>query len=285
MASVAELRKKIRGIRTTRQITNAMKMIAAARYGHAQRAASDAVRFPAESRGILDRLAAAAASGAERYAPAAGRESCACVILVAGDKGLCGDFNSSALRLCRDMLAAPGVSVTRLMAIGRKACDFGRTCGLPTAAVLPYPQAFAPLSLDFAERVAHEALRGYLAGDYGRVVALSHELRGGVRRRVGASELLPLGRPPAGSAEVCVDPPDPAAALDSAVGLWLAGRIHELLRQSLAAELSARMLAMDNATRNADDLIDRVTLSMNKTRQAAITRELAELAGSEQVVG
>jgi F-type H+-transporting ATPase subunit gamma len=293
MPSLAELRKKIKGISSTRQITKAMKMVAGARFGRAGRQRNDAVYYQAElekalfaffsmagpPRGKIARLYTIA--GTEKAAVPAGKVG---MFVIAADKGLCGDFNNAILREADGFIKKNADRVKVLFAIGRKSVDHYKNSAIRRKH--EYQHFFNRFDSGLTETIGQELYKAYQEEDLSEIIVVHSHFKSMIKQQVSSLRLLPIEAiPPQGNAHrgMMSEPPDEEMVL-RLVPMYLKARLYAALRDSFAAELAARMRAMDNATRNAGDLIDSITLEMNKVRQAVITRELAEIIATNEVV-
>jgi F-type H+-transporting ATPase subunit gamma len=294
MPSLAELRKKIRGISSTRQITKAMKMVAGARFGRAGRQRSDAVYYQAELEKVLSAICSLAGpprsrmshlyilSGSEPIGEPKGKVG---LFVVSGDKGLCGDFNNAIMREADGLLKKHGERVTVLFAIGRKAVDHYKNS--PIKRKIDHMQFFNRFDFTIAETIGQELFTAYQEQNLSELIVVNSHFKSMIKQQVTTLRLLPVEIvPPQGNSyrsTIC-EPEEEEEVLAALIPLYLKAKIFAVLRDSFAAELAARMRAMDNATRNAGELIDSITLEMNKVRQAVITRELAEIIATNEVV-
>ncbi len=298
MPSLAELRKKIKGISSTRQITKAMKMVAGARFSRAARQMNDARFYEAELGKLLFDFLSLAGKPRGRLAllyhtpgasDAAAQEGKKGIVVVAADKGLCGDFNNSILREADNYCKKNGERVAVLFAIGHKAAEHYKSSAI--ARKINYQQFFNRFDFSTAETIGQEALRLYFdEGLSGYVVVHSH-FKSIIRQQLTVTRLLPVEAAdasafPRDSMFRCtmIEPAEEEAVLQALLPMYIKAKLYGILRDSFTAELAARMRAMDNATRNAGSLIDSITLEMNKVRQSVITRELSEIIATNEVV-
>ncbi len=293
MPSISELRKKIKGIKSTRQITSAMKMVAAARFARAQREMVESSVFPREFEAVVRRFLKTVELNANigRYVvKARNSEDLARrigVVIITGDKGLCGDFNTSLLREADKLIKRNPGKVVSVCSIGKKACEWSRKTSQPER--LDFPGIFSGLNFGIADKVVNEVLRVYNEKNLTELWIVSATFKSAIKREVAALQLLPLAvsgeqTEKEISREIDVEPAEPAEVLKTLIPQWLKGQLYKMIRHSYAAELAARMNAMDNATRNAGEFIETQTLEMNKVRQAVITREIAEITGTSEVM-
>lgn len=285
MASVSEFKLKIKSIRSTQQITQTLKMIAGARLAKARRHVSDARLYFERGESLVNELLActSAAGCTDLPALAVPRQSGpAGVIVICGDKGLCGGFNEAVLSAARSVQARCGHG-TELFAVGRKAGEYFRRYG------------DGPVhSVATSEAAGAAGLRGFLSAvltEYERkglreVRVVYSEIKTVMHQEVRDVRLVPVE---AGYADRPAAPDrifDPCAGdiLRRVVPEYVLWKLRLAVVESCAAEQAARMNAMDSASRNAAELIEHFTLSMNTLRQSLITRELAEIVGTSEAL-
>ena len=293
MASIAELRKKIKGVGSTRQITNAMKMVAGARFARAARQRTDALYYADELEKSLFVLLSIQgprtggifslfrAPGSVEQPPAERTG----LMVIAADKGLAGDFNNSILRSADDYVAKHGARVRVLVAVGRKSVEHYKKAKVPNK--IDHAHFFNRFDFSIADTIGQEVLKLYLEEQLDELVVVRSNFKSMIKQQVVVSRLLPVepGIPDDPLYRCTItEPPEEDEVLETLLPMFLNARLYGFLRDSYTAELSARMRAMDNATRNAGTLIDTITLEMNKVRQAMITREIAEIIATNEVV-
>ena len=294
MPSLAELRIKIKGITSTRQITKAMKMVAGARFARAGRQMNDARYYQEEVEKLLNGFVSLAGVPEGKFASlctvpgdreATSPKSKSGLMVVAADKGLCGDFNNGILREADQYLARNSGRIAVLFAIGRKAVEHYRDSAV--ARKVDYQQFYNRFDFSTADAIGREALRMYFEEELcGYTVVHSH-LKSRIKQQLTVTRLLPVEpSAPKDALFRCtmIEPAQEEDVLQELMPMYLKAKLYSILRDSFAAELAARLSAMDNATRNAGTLIDTITLEMNKVRQAMITRELAEIIATNEVV-
>jgi len=296
MASLIDIRRRLRSVKSTQQITKAMKMVAAARLRRAQDRLIGARPYAKLLGTVLASVSARA--GQVRHPLLARREEEKRVIIVviAGDRGLAGAFNTYVHRATSQLIAAhPQWSEVRILPIGRKAVDFWKRRKYPLTEKT-YPGIFGDLRFEQAREIASFLSGEFLSGRIDAAYVVVNEFRSILSQVVRTVPLLPLS--PEGVAEAKAQPPTkPAPGEPPAAGTqtdylyepdpetilaWLLPRylefgIFRALLESAAAEMGARMTAMDSATKNAGEIIDKLTLTYNRARQARITKELIEI--------
>ena len=266
--STKDIKNRIRSMESTRQITKAMEMVAASKLRHAQTQALNArPYFETLYTAIHDIAASGGDSDCAYFKPPTGGKTI--YVVIAGDRGLAGGYNSNILKLVLSDMADRDAVV---LPIGKKAVDFFRT---KQVSILTdsYAQA-AAVSIGDCFSVAKLLAKGFCAGDFDRVCVAYTEFVSVLSQTPHLLTLLPLSRDEQGSAtgEILYEP-SPEEVLSTIVP--------EYLGESRASEQAARRTAMDSATQNADDMIADLSLKFNQARQAAITQEITEIvAGS-----
>ena len=286
MPSLKALRKRIATVRSTQQITKAMKMVAAAKLRRAQEAAERARPYAAK----LAELVAAVAGDVDPEAPIdplLGRreERRIDLLVLSSDRGLCGGYNANLLRRAEAFVRErPGVDAA-VSVVGRKGLDHFRRRGARLLAhrlgILTTPPA------EMAAGLAAELTPRFAAAETDAVYLVYSRFRSAISQVPTISRLLPVE--PATSEGPPVDyifEPARPALLGLLLPRYVEALLTQALLESVASEHGARMTAMDNATKNASEMMGRLTLLMNRTRQAAITKELMEIvSGAEALKG
>lgn len=297
MGSLKAIRNRVRSVTNTQKITHAMKLVAAARLRRAQEAA-EASRPYAER--MQDVIATLASSVDPSYSPLFRKEETAertLIIVLSSDRGLCGGFNSTLFRRTLDFMRRNQALLgeVEVGAVGRKGRDFIRREDLTQPEDWETREALA--SIELARELTHSAVEKFIAGDYDRVYFAYNHFESALTQTPIFEQLLPLdpeafgAEQSEGEGDAALGPdyiyePSREALLDVLLPQFIDTRAYAALLESQASELGARMTAMDNATNNANDLIESLTLQMNRARQAIITTELSEItAGSEALKG
>ena len=296
MASLREIRRKIKSVKSTQQITKAMKMVAAARMRRAQSSILSARPFAVKMEDMirdlaLVEIAAAKQEGREAqlhpfFQAREGRK--VGLVLVTADKGLCGAFNGNLLRFTAGWLREHRDDEVTVFAVGRKGRDFLRRVKTLTLAS-QMAGVFPKINFAHAELLGKEIIDAYVEKGLSRVVVVYNEFKSVVVQRIVVKDLLPLPMPAADPTRVPISEqflfePDQEGLLRALLPRYLKAQLYRILLESQAAELAARMNAMDAASKNAGELIGAMTLSMNRTRQAMITKEIAELVGGAEAL-
>ncbi len=284
MPSLKVLRKRIATVRSTQKITKAMKMVAAARLRRAQEAAEAARPYAAK----LTEMFSAVAAGIEADThPLLARrdEHRLDVLVLTSDRGLCGGYNSNLLRAVAAFVRDRPQVEASISVVGRKGLDSYRRRG--TALVFQRTGILTTPAPVLAKELAAELTRRFVGEDTDAVYLIYNRFHSAISQVPTVVQLLPVA-PPAGDARP-VDylfEPTRTDLLALLLPRYIEALITQALLESAASEHGARMTAMDNATNNASDMIDRLTLSMNRARQAAITTELMEIVcGAEALKG
>jgi F-type H+-transporting ATPase subunit gamma len=282
MASLIDIRRRLRSVKSTQQITKAMKMVAAAKLRRAQERVVGARPY---AKLLSDVLASVAAHSGEVTHPllAVREEKRVVVLVVAGDRGLAGAFNTNVNRATALLLAAhPEWTEVRLLPVGKKAVEFWRRRKYPFTEKT-YSGIFAGLKYAHAKEIASFLAREFLEDRIDAAYIVVNEFRSILSQVVRTTKLLPLSpeaAPPTGGKEPRTDylyEPDAPTILAWLLPRYLEFTVFRALAESAAAELGARMTAMDSASKNAGELIDKLTLTYNRARQARITKELIEI--------
>lgn len=297
MPSLREIRRKIKSVKSTQQITKAMKMVAAARMRRAQAAILASRPFAAKMEeavrnlALLEVAADLEAGRAVRIHPYFEErpEGRAGLLLVAGDKGLCGAFNAAALRAALDWLRRHAARGPCVAVVGRKARDLvHRLRDSKPEIAAELVGVFPNIHYAHAELVGKAVVEAYMEKGCSTVDAIYNEFKSAALQKVTERRLLPIPVPAGGPApEGARDfkfEPRREELLDALLPRHLKAQIYRILLESQAAELAARMNAMDSASKNAGELIETLTLGLNRTRQTMITREIAELVGGAEAL-
>ena len=292
MASLKELRNRIASVKATQKITKAMQMVAAAKLRRAQMAAEAARPYASRMETVLANLATAL-QGREGGPPlmvGTGRDQVHLLIVCTAERGLCGAFNSSIVRLAREhinRLLADGKQV-KILCVGKKGFDQLKRLYAPMI-IETIELRVRQLGFEHAQKVADRVLALFAEGAFDVATLFFSRFNSVISQVPTAQQIIPATIP-AGtpSAEATLGgavyeyEPDEADILTELLPLNIAVQIFKALLENAASEQGARMSAMDNATRNAGDMIGRLTLNYNRTRQAMITKELIEIiSGAE----
>jgi F-type H+-transporting ATPase subunit gamma len=295
MPTLLDFRRRIRSVKNTQQITRAMKFIAAARLRRAQETAVSLRPYASGIREIL-RSAMSRIENPEQFPLLTQRpEEKILVLVTAGERGLCGAFNANVLRRAFDFLREKTGKSVEVITLAKKSRDAFRKRSWKIAA--EYVDVTSRADLGKAKEIAAEVMKIYEAGGADSVYLIYNEFKNVMMQTLRVEKLLPLehsalgehekGAPPVSSADA-VDYiyEQPAAEIfNKLVPRYVEMQIYRMIAESSAAEHAARMTAMESATSNASDVIDALTLHMNKVRQAAITREIIEVVSGAASAG
>src|SRR5436190_14861538 len=282
MPSLIDLRRRIRAVKSTQQITKAMKMIAASRLRRAQDRVVAARPFAQRMLKVLNGLVSRVDQDAHPLLriPAAGTGR-PLLIVITADRGLCGSFNSNVIKAAGQVILheAPGRDIA-LGLIGRKGRDFFRRRGFDVR--YEAVGIFQKMSFGDASDIADAAIEEFTSGNASSVYLVYNEFKSVMTQRIVVERLLPIPRLESDAAEAgpTVDylyEPAPADIFRDLLPRHVQIQVWRALLESNAAFFAAQMTAMDAATRNSADMLENLTLYMNKVRQAAITREIIEV--------
>jgi F-type H+-transporting ATPase subunit gamma len=295
MPTLLDFRRRIRSVKNTQQITRAMKFIAAARLRRAQETATSLRPYAAGIREVL-RSAMSRIENPEQFPLLTQRpEERVLVLVAAGERGLAGAFNANVLRRAFEFLREKNDKTVEVIPIAKKSRDAFIKRSWKIAA--EYVDVTTRADLAVAAKIAAEVLKIYEAHQADSVYLIYNEFKNVMAQTLRVEKLLPLE--PAALGEPLKDAPptssadavdyiyeQPAAEIfNKLVPRYVEMQIYRMLAETSAAEHAARMTAMDSATSNASDVIDALTLHMNKVRQAAITREIIEVVSGAASAG
>jgi F-type H+-transporting ATPase subunit gamma len=279
MPTLLDYRRRIRSVKSIKQVTRAMKFVSAARLRRAQEKAIEARPYAAQ---ITEMVRSAVARMEEPQHPLLARrpEQRVLLLLATGDRGLAGAFNANAVRRAVEFLRSHPDQQTEVIPIGRKGRDAARRRKWNVAA--EYTGFTAKVDFARAKEIAGKVIELYEGDHTDAVYLLFNEFKSVITQRMVFEKLLPidpaeLSKKDASSQVDYIYEQPPEQLLQGLLPRYIAARIYRMLADSSAAEHAARMTAMDSATNNAGDLIESLTLEMNKIRQAAITKEIIEV--------
>jgi len=281
MPSLKTLRKRVASVRSTQKITKAMKMIAAARLRRAQDAAERARPYSgklAETLGVV-----AAGIEPEAHPLLARREERRVDLLVlTSDRGLCGGYNHNLLRMAHRFLGSGGREAS-IAVVGRKGIEYFRRRGV---AILQQQVGMATTPVtDLTRELSAVLTKRFVDGETDAVYLAYNRFVSPMQQVPMVTPLLPISLPKSEGPPVdYIFEPDRTALLDMLLPRYVQAVMTQALLEAVASEHGARMTAMDNATTNASDMIGRLTLQMNRVRQAAITKELMEIIGGAEAL-
>jgi len=287
--SLRDIRNRIGSVKSTRQITKAMKMVAAAKLRRAQDAILKTRPYAQLLDQTLSRIAARAAAEEVVAHPllAPRVQRTAEVVVVTSDRGLAGGFNSNISRRTQRFLTENGDRFERLQlaTVGKKGRDFFRARKLEVRK--DFTGIHADLRYEKAEAIAAEYTRRYLAGEVDAVFLAYNEFKSAIAQKPVVVQLLPIETPPAAQATAGIDfkyEPSREALLADLLPRQIAMQVWRALLESAASEHGARMSAMESATKNAEEMIAALTLQYNRARQAYVTKELMEIVSGAEAL-
>ncbi|MBE3587399.1 MAG: F0F1 ATP synthase subunit gamma [Thermoanaerobacteraceae bacterium] len=282
MPSLRDLRRRIKSIKSTQQITKAMKAVSAAKMRRAQDQVLSARPYARRMKEVLGRVGTAAGGVQHPLLEVREAQKVAYVIITA-DRGLCGGFNANLIRKTAQEIKNVSGDLS-LVCVGRKGRDYFRRRGYSIAQ--QYVGLGETIKIEQAREIARYLMEQYSQGAFDAVYLVYSEFVNVLVQRPRVIKLLPV-EPPEGQEKEEGKPgrveyifePSAESVLAELLPMYVENMIFHGLLESKASEHSARMTAMDNATKNAEDMIARLTLSMNRARQAAITKEISEIVG------
>ena len=280
MANLIDIRRRIRSVKNTQQITKAMKMVAAARLRRAQDRILATRPYALEIKKVIANLAAHAAGRLKHPLLEVRPEERVLLVVVTGDKGLAGSFNANVLRRATETI--PRLRNVELLLLGSKGVAFFRR--RPLKVRKGYTTLFSNVTYAQAEEIAADLRESYAAGGYDAVHVIYNKFKSIISQELTEERLLPIPAGEGGGAETqggqtreYLFEPSAAEILEELLPRYVTFQVYRILLESQAAEHAARMTASDSATKNAGEIIDRLTLRYNRARQAAITTELIEV--------
>jgi len=284
MPSLLDLRRRVRSIRNTQQITKAMKMVAAAKLRRAQDRIISGRPYALKMLEVLNSLATRADPNLHPLLTVREPERVEMVVVTA-DKGLCGSFNANILKEASMFLERARAQELGLQVVGRKARDFFRRRRYTIHHA--HIDIFRDLGYEHASKVAKPIMERYMEGSLDAVFLIYNEFKNVLQQNVVVERLLPLEKLQFDLPEEQFDyiyEPSAKQILEELLPKHVEYQVWRALLESAAAEHAARMTAMDSATKNATELIEDLTLTMNRVRQAAITKEILEVVSGAEAL-
>jgi F-type H+-transporting ATPase subunit gamma len=278
MPSLIDIRRRVRSIRNTQQITKAMKMISAARLRKAQERALAARPYGKMLREILANVASAASQNPDAGGHpllALRPEKKILAVVVTADRGLAGGFNANLLKLAQRFVNEHKDSELTFELIGRKGRDYFRKRGVRISG--EYLDMMRSLSVAYADKIAEAIIDRFSSGEVDSVYLFVNEFKSVMAPTLLETRLLPIEVPKSQEQVDYIYEQKPEELLGTLLPRYIKLQVYSALLESVAAEHAARMTAMDAASSNASDVIDKLTLYMNRVRQASITREIIEI--------
>jgi len=285
MPSLIDIRRRVRATKSTQQITKAMKMVSSSKLRRAQERIVRSRPYAQEMLRVFNSLATRVDPTAHALLQDDPQRARTLLVVISADRGLCGSFNTNVIKSTAQYItehpASPGHEVA-LALVGRKGRDFFNRRGFD----VKYEEVglFQNVKWAHAQAIANTCVKEFLGPDVSSVYLVYNEFRSVISQRVVIERLLPIPKLELEKVEGAdyLFEPSPSELLDTLLPFHVAVQVNRALLESSAAEHAARMTAMDAATRNAKEMVDRLTLYMNKVRQAAITREIIEIVAGAQ---
>jgi F-type H+-transporting ATPase subunit gamma len=289
MANLRAIRKRVSSVKSTQQITRAMKVVSAVKLRRAQDGINAARPYARKMREVVTAVAGRAGSDAHPLLTAREGKKLA-LLVVTSDRGLCGSFNAGLSRAVYRFLNEhrDEYAEITLFVVGRKGRDFFRRREIPIRK--EYLGVLGAVSRQHAETIANDLVGGFLAEEFDEVQIAFNEFRSAISQVIRFEKMFPIALESSGKDggdEVdYLYEPSQAEILATLLPKYVQTQIFRILLESVAGEHGARMTAMDSATNNSVDMISRLTLQMNRARQATITTELTEIvSGAEALKG
>ncbi|MGX9988407.1 F0F1 ATP synthase subunit gamma [Rhizobium sp. Z1P35] len=292
MPSLKDLKNRIASVKATQKITKAMKMVAAAKLRRAQEAAEAARPYSERMGAVLANIAKAVtdADGAPALMTGTGQDQVHLLVVCTAERGLCGGFNSQIARFAREhvrRLVAEGKTV-KIFTVGKKGYDILRREYASLIIERKELREVKRIGFENADQIGKRIIDMYAAGEFDVCTLFYSEFKSVISQIPTTQQLIPAStgavqtEDAAHAGAVYEYEPDPASILEDLIPRNISVQVFRALLENVAGEMGAKMSAMDNATRNAGEMINKLTLSYNRQRQAQITKELIEIiSGAE----
>jgi F-type H+-transporting ATPase subunit gamma len=279
MPSLIDIRRRIRSVKNMQQITKAMKMVSAAKLRRAQERAIAARPYGTSLDRMLANVAAAASANEDVSQPllAVREEKSVQLVVVTSDPGLAGAFNANILRMAQKFIDDNAGKKIQIEAIGRKGRDYFRRRGVELSGV--HIGIVDKPSYDTARKIADKLIERYSKAEVDAVYICVNEFKNVMAPNLALRRILPVTVPESAPNLDYIYEEPPQELLSALLPRYVEVQLYRALLESNSAEHAARMTAMDAASSNAGDVIDTLTLNMNRVRQAKITREIIEIVG------
>lgn len=283
MASLKDLRRRIRATKSMQQIFKAMEMVAAAKLRRAQLRAQAASPYAEKISEMLSNLAGAA-SELDHPLFRARETKVTAIVVITADRGFAGTYNTNVLRAAEARVNAEAPGAVQVVAVGRKAIAYFRRRQVPMLAT--HTDLPGEASLEFAKKLTGDLTDMFISGKVDRVEVMYTHFVNALIRKVLTTTFLPIGgdTQAEGKDAGTIFEPDPETIFGELLPRYAMAKLYAAMADALASEHSARMVAMGSARKNAGELVDSLTLTRNRLRQAAITREIAELVGGAEAL-
>lgn len=276
MANLLDIRRRIRSVKNTQQITKAMKMVSTAKLRRAKERVINARPYANEIVAILNSLVMRTEQKSHPLLEERVEEKIL-VTVVTADKGLCGAFNANVIKATQAFMNENRAKALTMACIGRKGRDFFRRHGVPIA---HEHINLSDLNYDRAKGIAGQLMDAYGQRTFDAIYIIYNEFKSVIQQRLVVERLLPIRQLSESHSQHAIDyiyEQPPEQIFNSLIPRYVEVQVYRALLESTAAEHGARMTAMEAATNNATELIDALTLSMNRARQAGITKEIIEI--------
>ena len=282
MSNLRDIKRRIKSVQNMQQITKAMEMVSAAKLRRAQARLEAARPYSAKMKETLENLAAVAREVNHplfEKRPVKRRA----LVLITADKGLAGSYNSNVIRRAEAYMGTEEGERTSVITIGRKAGNYFRRRGMEP--IVHYQEVGDQVDITKAQTLSREIVQFFVTGEVDEILVLGTRFISAVSRALKLETFLPI-EPPAGKKEPVgyIFEPDAAKVFSALLPRYVANRLIMTLLEASASEHGARMVAMGSASRNATDMIESLTLERNRARQAAITKEIAEIVGGAEAL-
>jgi F-type H+-transporting ATPase subunit gamma len=289
MASLKDIKKRIGTVKNTQQITKAMKMVSAAKLRRAQDAVTAARPYADKMHDVLSSLALREDADSHPLLSERGKGK-ALVVLITGDRGLCGGFNTNIAKTAERFIRAnkDGFESYEILIAGRKGSDYlKRRAGMVITKVHDHLAGSGPVTYPIGALLGQEVIELYRSGEYDSVFLVYNAFQSAMTQVQTVTQLLPIIPKDATEGEYVAEylfEPNAREVLDQILPKHIEVQIFRSLLESAASEHGARMTAMDSASKNASEMIGKLTLQYNRARQASITKELMEIiSGAESI--
>lgn len=281
MASLKAIRKRIVSVRNTQQITKAMKMVAAAKLRRAQEAVVQSRAYAEKLGEVVAGLASETSLREHVLVRQRTPEARVMLIVLTSDRGLCGGFNTNLLRQAERFLGTPDRAAV-LGTVGRKAYDFYKRRSVE---IVEHVTVASASPIELARDIVARAVARFVNDEVDAVYLLFSRFRSAISQVPTIERLLPIEAPAASdNPREYLFEPDRDAVIESLLPRYVEVKVFQAVLESIASEHGARMTAMESASKNASDMIERLTLEMNRARQATITKELMEIVGGAEAL-
>jgi F-type H+-transporting ATPase subunit gamma len=278
MPSLIDIRRRVRSVKNTQQITKAMKMVSAAKLRRAQDQAIAARPYGVLLRQMLANVAQGAANDPDAGAHpllAVRPEQKILLVVITADSGLAGAFNSNLMKLAHRFADEHRNATLSFELIGKKGVNYFRRRYSNIAGT--HTDLFRRVKFEDAERIANQIIARFEAGEVDAVYLFTNEFKNAMAPALTSTRILPIEVPKTAATVDYIYEQNPGELLGSLLPRYVRLLMYRAFLESVAAEHAARMVAMEAATKNAGDVIDKLTLLMNRVRQASITREIIEI--------